>query len=215
MRNDREALAARLIKFTRVNLCAVLPYVGVILVAIPEILHVFYTGGKWTPDELGSAATAAQILCVMGFFRALGLLGPPLLDGIGKPELTLRYMVVATIAVPGSFIFGAEVLGGRLGFLSVAVAWGLGYPIAFAALAYLVVRAIGLPARAYVTGSAGIVASCAAGIAAGFATLQLVADAGDVVKMLASSGVLLAVTAALLAWWQKITPRAIVASLRG
>ena len=71
-------------------------------------------------------------------FRALGFLGPPLLDGIGRPELTLRYMVIATIAVPASFCIGAKLLGRSLGFLSVAVAWALGYPIAFAVLSYLV-----------------------------------------------------------------------------
>ena len=118
MRDDRATLVAQFIKFTRLNLVTVLPFVGLILLVIPEFLHVFYSGGKWTRDELDLAAQAARILCVMGLFRALGFLGPPLLDGIGRPDLTLRYMVVATIFVPGSFWLGAVLLGPSMGFLS-------------------------------------------------------------------------------------------------
>lgn len=215
MRSDGEALVAQLIRFTRLNLMTVLPYVGVVVLVIPEILHVFYTRGKWTTEELDLAASAARILCVMGFFRALGLLGPPLLDGIGRPELTLRYMVVATIAVPGSFVLGSQLLGDTYGFRSVAIAWGIGYPIAFAALAYLVVRTIDLPVRRYLAGTWGVLASCALGIAGGFAVRRILADSTDVARMLGSAGAMLGVTAALLAWWQKITPRSIASSLKG
>jgi len=79
--------------------------------------------------------------------RALSFLGPPLLDGIGRPELTLRYQVAATLAVPAMFLISGLVLVDRIGFLSVAVAWTAGYPLAFAVLAYLVVRSIDLPVR--------------------------------------------------------------------
>jgi O-antigen/teichoic acid export membrane protein len=215
MRNDRESLTEQLIRFTRLNLITVLPYAGIVLLVIPEILHIFYTGGKWFPSQLDQAATAARILCVMGFFRALGLLGPPLLNGVGRPELTLRYMVVATIAVPASFVLGSQLLGDSLGFKSVAVAWGIGYPIAFAALAYLVVRTVQLPVKRYLEGCAGVLASCGLGIAAGFGARYALAGASDVVRMLGSAGVMLAVTAVLLVSWQDITPRSIARSLKG
>jgi teichuronic acid exporter len=215
MRSDREGLIAQLIRLTRLNLMAILPYVGIVLLVIPEILHLFYSHGKLTPDELDLAASAARILCVMGFFRALGLLGQPLLDGIGRPELTLRYMIVATIAVPASFWLGAEFLGDSLGFLSVAVAWGIGYPIAFAALAYLVVRTIDLPVRRYLAGVSGVLASCGLGIGAGFAAHYALTDMTATTRMLGTAGAMLAVTLALLVWWQKITPRSIASSLKG
>jgi O-antigen/teichoic acid export membrane protein len=215
MRSDREALVTQLIRFTRLNLIAVLPYVGVVVLVIPEILHTFYMGGKWLPSQLDLAASTARILCVMGFFRALGLLGPPLLDGIGRPELTLRYMIVATIAVPGSFLLGSQLLMHSYGFRSVAIAWGLGYPIAFAALAYLVVRTVDLPVRRYLAACGGVLASCGLGIAAGLAAHVLLAGSSDVARMLGSAGAMLAVTAVLLASWQKITPRSIASSLKG
>lgn len=149
----------------------------------------------------------------MGLFRSLGYLGTPLLDGVGKPQLTLRYMMIATIAVPGSFALGAQLLGARLGLLSVPVAWAVGYPIAFAVLAYLVTKTIDLPIRAYLRGTWGIVGCCAVGLGAGFGVSLALPHAGDAVRLVAIGGASLVVTAALLASWQKITPRSIRASL--
>src|SRR5262249_8570255 len=147
LRSDRPGLIRQLIQLTRLNLIVVLSFVVLILLVIPEFLRVFYAGGKWTGDELALCGEAARILCLVGVLRGMGYLGPPLLDGIGRPELTLRYMVSATVAVPAMFVIGALALGHRLGFLSVAVAWAAGYPLAFAVLAYLVVRSIELPLR--------------------------------------------------------------------
>jgi O-antigen/teichoic acid export membrane protein len=215
LRGNPRGLVTQFIKFTRLNLIAVLPFVGLILLVIPDFLHQFWTGPKWTPDKLDLAAQAARILCVMGFFRALGYLGPPVLDGVGKPELTLRYMVIATIFVPASFVLGAWVLGGSIGFLSVAVAWAVGYPIAFAVLSYLVVRTIRLPVREYLVATGGIIVSCGLGIAAGFGVSALLPSLRHVPHMIVVGGTSLAVTALLLAYWQKITPRTIARSLRG
>jgi hypothetical protein len=95
----------------------------------------------------------------------------------------------------------------------VAVAWAVGYPIAFAALAYLVTRTIDLDLRAYVRGTWGIIASCGIGTAVGFGVGALIPHASDLVRVLAIGGSALAVIAILLATWQKITPRSIAGSL--
>ena len=218
MRNDPKALVDQFIRFTRLNLIAVLPFVGLILLVIPEFLTQFYSHGKLSPHDLELAGQAARILCVMGLFRALGFLGPPVLDGVGRPDLTLRYMVIATIFVPGSFVLGAKLLPGQFAFdarfLSVAVAWAIGYPLAFAALSYLVIRTIRLPWRTYVWATGGITLCCAAGIAAGFVVRHELFDASNVTRMIVVGGTSLAVTAALLAMWQGITPRSIARSMR-
>jgi hypothetical protein len=146
--------------------------------------------------------------------RALGFLGPPLLDGIGHPERTLRYMVIAAVTVPLMFVAGANVLGSSLGFLSVAVAWAVGYPLAFAVLSYLVVKAIDLPLGAYLRGAWGIIGCCLAGLAAGLAVSYALA-ASPPVRMGAIAAASLAVTGVLLALWQKITPRSITTAVRG
>jgi O-antigen/teichoic acid export membrane protein len=214
LRNEGHGLIEQFIKFTRLNLIAVLPFVGLILLVIPDFLLAFYSHGKWKHGDLVLCAEAARILCVMGLFRALGFLGPPLLDGVGKPELTLRYMVVATACVPASFWLAAVLLGPSIGFLSVAVAWAIGYPIAFAVLSYLVVKTIELPIRAYLAGSWGIIASCGLGIAIGFAVSAMLPAAAHGIRMIAVGGSSLVVTATLLATWQKITPRSVGAALK-
>src|SRR5262249_4942857 len=146
------------------------------------------------------------ILCVVGLLRALGFIGPPLLDGIGRPELTLRYITVATVVVPGCFVLGAVLLGGRLGLLSVALAWAVGYPIAFAILIYLVASTIQLPLVTYLRGGAGIIACAGAGLCTG-AVLKLVLraiapQAGNALVILAVGLPALGTMAGLLAIWQ-------------
>src|SRR5690606_14960025 len=147
LRNDPPQLVDQFIKFTRLNLIAVLPFIVLIVLVLPEFLRVFYVGSKWTEFDVPYVVQAANILCLVGLLRALGFLGPPLLDGIGHPERTLRYMVIAAITVPGMFVLSANVLGDHVGFLSVAIGWAVGYPIAFAALGYLVVKGVSLPDR--------------------------------------------------------------------
>jgi O-antigen/teichoic acid export membrane protein len=219
MRSDRAALIEQFIKFTRLNLIAVLPFVVLILLVIPEFLHTFVGVGKWTYEELEICADAARILCLVGMLRALGFIGPPLLDGIGRPDLTLRYMVAATIVVPGMFWLGAWLLGPYFsterGLLSVAVAWAVGYPLAFFVLGYLVVKSIELPVGEYLRRSWGMVGCCLAGAIAGFAVSLALPDAGHVVRMVAVGGTSIAVMLVLVVTWQKITPKSIKAALGG
>jgi O-antigen/teichoic acid export membrane protein len=214
LRGDARALVEQFIRFTRLNLIAVLPVVVLILLVIPEFLRLIYSY-KWNADELDACAEAARILCLVGTLRALGFVCPPLLDGIGRPELTLRYMLIAALAVPGSFLLCAHLLGPRLGLLSVAIAWVVGYPIAFAVLSYLVVRSIQVPVRKYLRASWGIIGCCLAGLVAGLAVSFALPHTGDATRLFAVGGTALAATVALLAFWQKITPRSIIAALRG
>jgi O-antigen/teichoic acid export membrane protein len=215
MRDDRAGLIAQFIQFTRLNLIAVLPFVILILLVIPEFLRIFYSGGKWTPQELEICGDAARILSFVGMLRALGFLGPPLLDGIGRPELTLRYMLFAALVVPGMFVLGALLLGDTLGLMSVAVAWAVGYPLAFLVLAYLVVRTIDLPVGPYLRTAWGSIGCCLAGGVAGYGVSLLLGDASDLVRMLAIGGTSIVVMLAMLAYWQKITPRSIAAAIKG
>jgi len=218
MRNDRRAVIDQFIKLTRLNLITILPFAAIILLVIPEVLRLFYSTGHWTPRELELAGDAARILCVMALFRALGYLGPPLLDGMGYPQRTLRYMVIATFAVPGSFVLGAKLLGHAFaadaGFLSVAVAWAIGYPLAFVALSYLVVRTIDLPVGRYITQSVPIMICAGAGIAVGFTIDLAMPDAPDALRLVSISASALTTIAILLATWQKITPKFIASSLK-
>jgi O-antigen/teichoic acid export membrane protein len=214
LRNDRPALVDQFIKFTRLNLIAVLPFVVLIALILPEFLRVFYVGDKWHDTDVPYIVSAAHILCLVGLLRALGFIGPPLLDGIGHPERTLRYMVVAAVIVPGMFILCANLLGDRINFLSVAVGWAVGYPLAFIVLGYLVVKAIDLPLKDYFRASWGIVGCCLGGFIAGLATKLALADASDKLRLVAVTLATFGAIGLLLATWQKITPRSIAASMK-
>jgi O-antigen/teichoic acid export membrane protein len=214
LRGDARGLIDEFIKFTRLNLIFVLPVVVFILLVIPEFLRLIYSY-KWNADELDACAEAARILCLVGALRALAFVGPPLLDGIGRPELTLRYMAFAALAVPSSFLLCADLFGPRLGLLSIAVAWAAGYPIAFGALSYLVVRSIHLPVGEYLRRSWGIAGCSVAGLAAGFVVSLALRDAGDAARLWLVGGAAAAVNVILLVTWQKITPRSIIAAIRG
>jgi O-antigen/teichoic acid export membrane protein len=195
---------------------AVLPFLVVLWLVVPEILTLFVSGGEgWTAAHLAICADVVRILCIVGILRALSYLGPPLLDGVGRPELTLRYMIVATIAVPGSFIASANLLGPSIGVESIAVAWAVGYPIAFAVLGYLVVRTTDLPLREYVRGTWGVVACCFAGFVAGLGASYAMTGAPPAARLIGISATALAVTFLLVGYWQKITPRSVARSLKG
>lgn len=215
LRNDPPQLVDQFIKFTRLNLIAVLPFIVLIALILPEFLRVFYVGSKWTLEDVPYVVDAAHILCLVGLLRALGFLGPPLLDGIGHPERTLRYMVIASIVTPGMFVVSANVLGDRIGFLSVAVGWAVGYPFAFAALSYLVVKAIRLPVGQYLRAAWGIVGCCLGGFVAGFVVDHALASHADGTRLVVVAVTAFGVIGAMLAFWQKITPRSITRSLKG
>ncbi len=223
MQHDRPALIKQFISFTRLNLIAVLPYVVIVMLIIPEALHVFLSHSKWKYEEIELCANACRMLCLVGLLRALGFIGPPLLDGIGRPDLTLRYMVTASVLVPSMFLLGAFVLGPQFttalapepGLLSVAIAWAVGYPLAFSVLGWIVVKTIELPVGEYFKASWGMVGCCAAGAVVGVGVSIALAGMSDAVRLFGIGGAALAVMLVLLVTWQKITPRTIKASLQG
>jgi len=214
LRADRPALVDQFIKFTRLNLIAVLPFVVLVFLILPEYLRMFTSHEQWGPREIELCVQAARILCFVGMLRALGFIGPPLLDGMGHPERTLRYMVIASIAVPAMYILGANLLGDRLGFLSVAIAWAVGYPLAFVVLGYLVVKAVDLPVGLYLRGAWGIIGCCLAGLVVGYAVSLGLPHASDGLRLTAVAIAALSTIVVLLATWQKITPKFISASLK-
>jgi O-antigen/teichoic acid export membrane protein len=215
LRADHEGLIQQFLAFTRLNLLAVLPFLVVVWLAIPEMLRLFIASDKWTPADISLCVDATRVLCIAGTLRALSFVGPPLLDGIGRPELTLRYMVTATIAVPGSFVLFAWLLGPYAGVISVPIAWAVGYPLAFGVLQYLVAHSIDLPVGRYLRSCWGIVGCCAAGFAVGFAVSHLMPDASDGIRLAAVASSSVVVMFGLVATWQKITPRSIARSLKG
>jgi O-antigen/teichoic acid export membrane protein len=214
LRHDRERLADQFIRFTRLNLVAVVPFLVLVMLVIPEFLVTFYRN-QWSPQQLAITADAARILCLTGALRALAFLGPQLLDGIGRPDLTLRYQSFAAVLVPAGFLLCGALLGRVVGGpMSVAIGWSVAYPIAFGVLGYLVAVSIRLPLARYLRACWGIVACCLAGLLAGAATWPFTGQLGPGLRMLVEAGLAAVVMALLLGYWQNCGPRALMRSLK-
>jgi O-antigen/teichoic acid export membrane protein len=214
LRFDKDRLVDQLIRFTRLNLVAVLPFLVVVWLIIPDLLILFASRDKWTPEQLQMVADCVRVLCFVGVLRPLGFLGPPLLDGMGHPERTLRYMIVTAILMPAAYVLGSLLLRDH-GPIAVAIAWSIGYPFAFVWLGYLVYRTVHFPLAAYGRGAGGIVACGAAAWAAGYALGWILPDTMPILRAAAIGGLAFLVLAATLALWQNITPRSIRAAMKG
>ncbi|MCG8425408.1 MAG: oligosaccharide flippase family protein [Proteobacteria bacterium] len=204
LRHTTERLKGQFITFTRLNLITVLPVLAGLFLIADDLIMLCW-GQEWQP-----AAAATKILCLAGVLRALSFVMPPLLDGVGRPSLTLVYMITAAISLTSGFVAFAAFLGDRLGFLAVAWAWAAGYPIAFVVLLVIVLSILDLEIAVYLRRVVGIpLCVAASGIVAGLLQWAL-ASAPTVIRFIAVTGGFLAGVAILLARFQGIT----VASLR-
>src|SRR5690606_30439248 len=109
LRHSKDQLVGQFVSFTKLNLITVMTYAVVVGVAAPDLLGVLF------PDYTG-AATAVRILCLVAVLRAVSFVLPPLLDGVGRPDRTIRYQTTAAITLPIMYVLGAVVLGDYLGF---------------------------------------------------------------------------------------------------
>jgi O-antigen/teichoic acid export membrane protein len=151
LRLEPRRLADQFTALARQNLLFTLPAVLLVLVEADDLLQIFF-------PRLTGGATLARVLCLVGLLRSMSLLFPPLLDGLGRPGATLRWASVTALLLPAGFVAGALALGPRLGPLSVAAAWAVAYPLAFAVLARLALGLMRMPVGAYLRSVGGIIA---------------------------------------------------------
>lgn len=193
----QDRLRAQFLAFVRANVVTVCTYAAVVVVIVPELLPLVF------PKYVGAEAVA-RTLAIVAVFRAVGYVVPPLLDGIGKPEQTLKYMITSAVLLPTAFVVSARLLGPRLGYEAVAVAWAAAYPIAFVVLMRMGMRAIGLPLAvllAHIARAFGAIAlACAAGFGAHLAARGLPQGA----QMAIAGGTVLAVAWLGLTRWAGI-----------
>lgn len=117
---DKKKVAQYLLKAARIMSILAFPvFLGISSVA-PELIAVLL-GEKWMP-----AALPLQILAVVMPLRMLGNLFPPLLWGVGHPEVSATNYLISAIIMPAAYVVGAY--GGPQG---MATAWLLAYPVVF------------------------------------------------------------------------------------
>jgi O-antigen/teichoic acid export membrane protein len=205
LRGNRDAVIEQYVAFTRQNLAVVLALLSIVVVAGEDVLGVVLGA------QYAAAADAARILAIVGVFRALSHLGPPLLDGLGRPDLSLRYHATAALVLSALFVAAAHV--GET-FFAVSVAWAVGYPIAFAVLSWMVFERLELGVLAYLRRVGRLVACLVAAAAAGFAVHHLAGDLRPGLRLAASAGAVLGIGLTLLGLYEGFSPRAILRSLR-
>jgi O-antigen/teichoic acid export membrane protein len=149
IKHDMPQVRARYLGFVRLNLLAVLPFLILLYLIIPDAIALFGTAQSNASMQL--TANCVQILCFVGVLRAVGFIGPPILEGTGHPGTALRYMVFATIVMPLCFVNAAHFFGDQHSSASVAIGWALGYPMALVVLQRLVFAKIGLGISEYLT----------------------------------------------------------------
>jgi O-antigen/teichoic acid export membrane protein len=205
LRADRGALVEQMLAFLRQNLLVVLPFVGIVVICAEDALTVF------CGPSYAVAGHAARVLAVVGVLRSLSHLGPPLLDGVGRPGLTLRYQLTATVVLSTLFVVGGAV---GSGFEAVAAAWAIGYPIAFLLLGAMVLARLELSPLALLRRLGRLFGVAAAATAIGAAGHLFLGGVGPGLRLAMTAAVVLTAGGALLAVFDGFSPRAIIRSLR-
>jgi O-antigen/teichoic acid export membrane protein len=183
-------------------------YSAIVLVAAIDVLAVIF------PDYM-AADNTVRILCLVAILRSVSFVVPPLLDGVGRPDRTFKYTAVAAIAMPIAYVASANLLGDHFGFSSVAIGWAIGYPIAFAVLIFLAVHTIGWSLRAYLRAVAGVAGCMVSAAMVAFGVHFLLGDQPPWLRLLITTGVVLGMTAMLLAYTQGLSLRTARRALRG
>jgi O-antigen/teichoic acid export membrane protein len=209
LRHSRERLIAQLVSFTRLNLITVMTFSAVVFVAAPEVVHVFF-------PRFAGAEDGVRILCGVAVLRSVGFVIPPLLDGAGYPNRTFNYMLSASIVLPLAFALGAFVLGPSTGFLSVAIAWAVGYPIAFGVLIWLAVQTLDWTASGFLRSIGGVAGCIFGAMAIGMVARYLISDhVVDGALLVIVTGVVILALGLLLAYTQGLSLRTAKRALQG
>jgi O-antigen/teichoic acid export membrane protein len=208
LRHSTAALTAQFLTFTRLNLITVMTYAALVFVIADDLLIVAF------PNYVG-AESAVRILCVVAIFRSVGYVMPPLLDGVGHPERTLRYMLTAAIAMPLGYLGFAWAFREQLGYLAVATAWAVCYPVAFGVLVWMALELLRLPVAKYLRAIGGIMACILAAGALGYGAHWLAHGLLVWLRMGLAAVVVVGTTAVLLAYTQGLSLRTAGRALKG
>ncbi|MFH0900911.1 MAG: oligosaccharide flippase family protein [Pseudomonadota bacterium] len=206
----RQALIEQFIGFTRANLAVIVPIMAFLAIEGDDFIRLIWPDERW----LG-AVPAMRIFCLVGVLRALSFVVPPLFDGLGKPTVPLLYTAFAATLLPCSYLLGAWLLGPHFGHLSVAIAWTIGYPIAFLLLFWLALSILELPVWRYLRRVLGIPLCVAAASVPALAVRVLLDGRHPGLRLAAVTVTLAAALLPLLARFEGITRRSIADAVRG
>ncbi len=208
VKNNLKEVAKLYAQFTTQNLVVVLSLLVLILISAEDLLTIIFK------EEYAVAATAARILAIVGVFRALSHIAPPLLEGLGRPDLTLRYQITAAILVSGLFFGFAYYLGDQFGYVVVAAAWAVGYPIAFTMLSIMVFRLSKMSVYDWLKAIAMVPFSIALGGLLGLGAHLAARELSPLPRLVIVITVLAISIGFFLAKFAKISPRSVLRAVK-
>lgn len=208
LRHERDRLIAQFVSFVRLNLITVMAFAAIVFVGADDLLAIFFS------DKAG-AATALRILGIVAVLRSVSFVVPPLLDGIGRPDRTFTYMLTAAIVLPVAYVLFAVFLGGTFGFESVAVAWAVGYPIAFAVLILLAVYTMKWRAGMFLSAVRGVSLCMLTAGAVAWGVHALMGGQPAALRLATTTVVVIVIAALLLAYTQGLSLRTASRAMKG
>jgi teichuronic acid exporter len=117
LQSDKKKLQVYFLKITKFTSLITFPcLVGLFLVS-ESLIEVVLTE-KWLPMLI-----PFKFLCIMGLFRSVGSIIPPLLIAMGKTNIVLKFNMISLITMISSFLIGIN-----FGINGVAFAWLMVYP---------------------------------------------------------------------------------------
>jgi len=128
-----------LLKAVRLMSTLVFPmFIG--MASVSEELVFVLLGETWK-----AAAPILQILCFVMPLRMLSNLLPPVLQGIGRPDVSLRNLMYAIVIMPIAFLIGSN-----WGLTGVGIAWVIAFPIVLLIMLSKALPLVGLKIKDFV-----------------------------------------------------------------
>lgn len=117
LQDEPEKISFYFIKATRITSYISFPmFIGISSLS-PEIVAVLL-GEKWS-----MATDVLMILCLIMPLRMISNIFPPILQGMGKPKVSVTNLLFATIVMPAAFLIGTQ-----WGIIGVSISWVVAFP---------------------------------------------------------------------------------------
>ena len=136
IQEDRPKVLAYLLKAVRLLALFSFPVLWGISSTAPEIVEVFL-GPKWSESTL-----PLQILAFLMPVRMISNLMPSVIQGLGRPDISVKNLLLVCLVMPIAFLIGAP-----FGVVGLAAAWVVGFPPVFLWNLKRVLGILGLPLR--------------------------------------------------------------------
>ncbi|MCL6582623.1 MAG: lipopolysaccharide biosynthesis protein [bacterium] len=138
VQHEEERVRHYFLKTCRLVALIVFPlFLGLFLVA-EDLIRLVLTG-KWA-----AAIGPLKILCLMSILRSLAVLGAPLTNALGRPNIALLNSLLCALILPPTFWVGA-----RFGIQGISLAWLIAYPFLFLIITSNSIHTIRITLREY------------------------------------------------------------------